>query len=105
MKKSKLKKKIKELQQEIRRLEIEQEHTADSEEVWKYLIKKIIDILQNRYDVSMSIEIPEPETIESTALDDAEPIFVKGMTNFEPVLTFDFEEHDKKVLKDKGVIQ
>lgn len=92
MKKKKLQQRIAELESQLRR-------AKSNEEIWKDMFERVIADLKG-YGIKTEIIPAEPPVIEVSRMEDDKPVYAYGISTVPPTLSYDFTEHDKKVIYD-----
>lgn len=93
----KKKKQILELNSEIHRLRAERDNAINHQKEWEKIFSDIICDLQKKYNVNVKIEFPEAPLIDACTLENDHPVYIRGMSNGYPTISFDFTNHDKDV--------
>lgn len=92
MKKKKLKQRIAELES---RLGAEKSRA----EAWEHISHCFIDRLKE-HGVKAQIIFPKPPLVDASRMEDTETRYKHGINTTPPTLSFDFTDHDKKVICD-----
>lgn len=93
--------KKKKLKQRIYNLESQLVTAKLRAESWEDISNRFIEKLME-YGVKTEIKFPEPPVIEVTSTEDDVAKYAFGINTEPPTLSFDFMEHDKKVIVRHG---